>query len=283
MKTILVLIDGAEVGAHVTTRVHELRAHFPDLVVQVLVPAAKAVASLYGHQFDGVERAHEQLRHSVQLFANIGVSASGEVGVHDPMRATRNVLNHLEPDLILVSTFPLGTSRWLNMDLPHRLRRRFGIPVEYVMGKPVNDNDWRTISEPLQGPLRVLLVEDSPAEAHLMRHVLAESEIRIDLAVVADGAEAITEMRRRGQNRPDLILLDLHMPHIDGHEFLKIAAGEFDVDSLNVTVVTSSSDDRDRELAHALGAGAYVFKDADIEAFTETILSVVDEVALVGG
>lgn len=279
VNTVLVLIDGAEVGAHVTTRVHELHATAPDLNVYVLVPAAAAVASIHGHQVEGVERAHAQLEAAIALFENIGLRATGEVGPHDPMKATKQALTHLRPDLILVSTLPLGSSRWLNMDLPHRLRRRFRIPVEYVMGKPVNDNDWQTLPDPIEGPLRVLLVEDSPAEAHLMRHALAESSVRIDLSVVGDGAEAIDELRRRGQDSLDLVLLDLRMPHVDGHEFLEIVGREFDVDALNVTVVTGSRDTGDRELAHALGAGAYVYKDADVEVFTQTIISVIDEVA----
>jgi len=282
MKTILVLIDGAEVGAHVTTRVHELHSVFPDVEVYVVVPVAKAVPSLYGHQVDGSERSHAQLRDAVNLFRSTGVVADGEVGHTDPMKATQDALKHLEPDLLLVSTLPLGSSRWLNMDLPHRLRRRFGIPVEYVMGKPVNDNNWKALPAPITGPLRILLVEDSPDEAHLMRHALADSETRIDLSVVNDGAEALAELRRRGQREVDLILLDLRMPLVDGHEFLEIVGQEFDVDALNVTVVTGSTDPGDQELAHALGAGAYVFKDADIEAFTDTIISVIEEVAHMG-
>ncbi len=278
MKTVLVLTDGTEVGAHVTTRVHELHLEAPELQVYVVVPAAKSLPSIDGHEVDGGERAEEQLRDAVQLFTNIGVPATGEVGGHDPMRATRHALTLVEPDLILVSTLPLGSSRLLNMDLPHRLRRRFGVPVEFTMGKPVDDNAWGVIARPLEGPVRILLVEDSPEEARLMRHVLAESNARIDLTVVGNGAEAVDALRSSGQEQIDLVLLDLHMPQVDGHEFLEIVADEFDVDALNVTVVTGSTAVADRERAHALGAGAYVFKDPDIHVFSQTIQSVIDEV-----
>ncbi len=278
MKNVLVLTDGTEVGAHVTTRVHELHGSEPDLAVFVLVPASKVVASIHGSEVSGDERAAAQLQEAIRLLKSIGVDARGRVGGHDPMQATRQVFSEVNPDVILVSTLPLGSSRWLNMDLPHRLQRRFGIPVEYVLGKPVNDNDWANPPEPIEGPISILLVEDSNEEARLMRHVLTETEARIDLTVVGNGAEAVDVLRANGQGHIDLVLLDLHMPQMDGHQFLEIVGSEFDVDALNVTVVTSSTERIDRERAHALGAGAYVFKDSDIHVFTETIQSVIDEV-----
>lgn len=279
MKSVLVLTDETEVGAHVTTRVHELHSNNPDLEVFVLVPASKSVALLRGGEVDGLPRANQQLSDALELFESIGIRATGAVGGHDPMEATRQVLSKVQPDLILVSTLPGGLSRWLNMDLPHRLRRRFGIAVEDVMGIPVNDNDWNRAARPIEGPIRVLLVEDSADEAALMRYALADSAERIDLSVVNNGAEAVDLLRRSGQDNIDLVLLDLRMPVIDGHEFLEIVGEDFDVDALNVTVVTSSTSTEDRVRAHALGAGAYVIKDPDIEVFTESIHSILEEVA----
>lgn len=279
MTTILVLTDETEVGAHVTTRVHELHEADPNLKVFVLVPAAKVVASITGGEVDGAARAHEQLSDAIELFNQINISATGKVGGHDPMEAVRSVMPELEPDLILVSTLPGGISRWLNMDLPHRLRRRFGVPVEDLMGKPVFDSDWKRSRRSIDGPIRILLVEDSQAEAQLMRHALAETQERIDLVVVGNGAAAVELLRKSGQDDIDLVLLDLHMPQVDGHEFLEIVSQDFDVDALNVTVVTSSTSDEDRVRAHALGAGAYVIKDPDLNVFSDAIHSVIDEVA----
>ncbi len=279
MKTVLVLTDETEVGAHVTTRVHELNAAYPDLKVFVLVPAAKVVASISGGQIDGSARAHEQLADAMERFRQIGVSVAGKVGGNDPLEATRAVLPEVKPDLIIVSTFPAGLSRWIGMDLPHRLRRRFGIPVEDLLGKPVFDSDWNRKPRPVQGPIRVLLIDDSEEEAQLVKHALAETDRRVDLSVVNSGSEAVELLRTRGQDDIDLVLLDLRMPKIDGHDFLEILGEEFDVDGLNVTVVTSSTSDDDRARAHALGAGAFVYKDPDIDVFTDTIHSVIDEVA----
>ncbi len=279
MRTVLVVTDGTEVGAHVTTRVRELDEAEPDLHVHVLVPAPKWIPSIHGHQVEGDERANVQLREALDLFDLIGVQATGEVGGPDPMQATGQVLPMVRPDLILVSTLPVGISRWLNMDLPHRLVRRFGIPVEHVMGKPVDDNQWESMPRRHDGPIRILLVEDSADEARIMRFALGETQERIDLTVVGDGAEAVAHIRRYGQDDIDLVLLDLKMPRVDGHEFLEIMARDFDVNALNVTVVTSSVALEDRERAHALGAGAYVIKDPDIHEFTDAIHSIVTEVA----
>lgn len=279
MDTVLVITDGTEVGAHVTTRVREIRTHLPDVRVYVLVPTVKSIASIHGYQIDGDERAKVQLQDAIELFKKTGVDTTGEVGHHDPMRAAARVIPLVKPNLILVSGMPSGMKRWLNMDLPHRLARRFGIPVEHVMGKPVNDNDWETQRRTHDGPLRILLVEDSPAEARLMKYALGETEERIDLTVVGNGAEAIDHVRDAGEAEIDLVLLDLEMPRVGGHEFLEIMGKEFNVDALNVTVVTSSVATEDRERAHALGAGAYVVKDPDIEVFCESIQSIVTEVA----
>ncbi len=125
MTTVLLVTNETEVGAHVTARIHELRETTPDLQLHILVPAAKRVADLAGYEVDGTARAEEQLLSATELFGKIGLSVVGEVGSHDPMKAVRSALSRLKVDLILLATLPLGASRWLNMDLPHRLNRRF--------------------------------------------------------------------------------------------------------------------------------------------------------------
>ncbi len=279
LHNILVLTDGTEVGAHVTTRLLELQSGDPDLHVHLLIPVPKSISSIHGHEIDAHERAELQLRDALALFERIGIEATGQLGGHDPMAAAADVIPLVAPSLILVSTLPMGLSRWLSMDLPHRLARRFAIPVDHLLGKPVNDNDWEAVRRPREGPIQILLVEDSADEARLMRIALAETEERIDLIVVRDGAEAVEHIRVNGQDDIDLVLLDLRMPKVDGHQFLEIMGREFDVNALNVTVVTSSVAEEDRKRAHALGAGAYVVKDPDIHEFRAAIHSVVTEIA----
>jgi hypothetical protein len=62
-----------------------------------------------------------------------GIEVSGEIGDDDPVLAVADVLNRQHIDEIVVSTLPPGASRWIKRDLPHRIARRFGIPVSHVV------------------------------------------------------------------------------------------------------------------------------------------------------
>lgn len=78
--------------------------------------------------------ARQQLRSELARLRELGADASGEVGVSDPMDAIRLAL-HREPfDEIILSTLPPGISRWVQMDLPSRVRRAFKLPVTHVSG-----------------------------------------------------------------------------------------------------------------------------------------------------
>lgn len=164
------------------------------------------------------------------------------------------------------------------MDLPHRLQRRFKVPVDHVVGKPVVESVEHT---PKEGPISVLLVEDQPADVALTKAALERADFEVDLKIAKNGAEAVEALRTYGQSQIDLVLLDLKMPVVDGHRFLEEIGSEeqFDLDALNVVVLTTSSSESDRERAHALGAGAYMIKDPDFEVFAESLSSVLAEVA----
>lgn len=75
------------------------------------------------------EEAEQRLESFMEAFSRLGSSMSGEVGSADPIVATRRVMERSSFDEIIVSTLPLGPSRWLKLDLPARLRRSFPIPV----------------------------------------------------------------------------------------------------------------------------------------------------------
>jgi chemotaxis family two-component system response regulator Rcp1 len=78
--------------------------------------------------------------------------------------------------------------------------------------------------------LNVLLVEDSPGDARLTREAFREANRAVDLHVAADGAEAMAFLRREGMHtsapRPDLVLLDLNLPKMSGHQVLAAHQGE---------------------------------------------------------
>jgi CheY-like chemotaxis protein len=162
------------------------------------------------------------------------------------------------------------------MDLPHRIERRFRLPVEHIVGQAVEE---QITPEPIEGPVRVLLVEDQPADIALTRQAFENDDHEVDIRVAKNGAEALDALRTYGPESVDMILLDLKMPVLDGHEFLDQVGQEFELDKLNVVVLTTSSSDSDRERAHALGAGAYIIKDPDFEVFQNSLASVVGEVA----
>ncbi len=82
----------------------------------------------------GRRLARERLRHALARLRGLGADVSGEVGVADPVEAIRVVLHRWEFDAIILSTLPGRRSRWLEMDLPTRLRRGFKLPVTHVTG-----------------------------------------------------------------------------------------------------------------------------------------------------
>ncbi|MFA6014996.1 MAG: response regulator [Gallionellaceae bacterium] len=121
----------------------------------------------------------------------------------------------------------------------------------------------------------ILLAEDEPADAHLVKAALNENHILADLHHVLDGREALEFLHREGQfsdaPRPDLILLDLNMPRIDGRGFLAAIKLEADLRTIPVVVLTTSEVERDVVSSYDLGAAGYITKPVDIVQFIAAI------------
>eukprot|EP01035_Chromulina_nebulosa_P014123 gene14123-18700_t len=117
---------------------------------------------------------------------------------------------------------------------------------------------------------RILLVDDDPAGAELTIAALAVIDPEADVTVLADGEEALDYVFRRGmfvdrvEELPGAMLLDLKMPKVDGHEVLRQIRSEPDLRELRVVVLTSSDQERDRQLSDELGSDGYVVKPASI-------------------
>jgi hypothetical protein len=79
--------------------------------------------------------ASYRLRHMVDKLHEADIEAEGEVGHTDPLRAVTRALEHQKADEILIATLPLGASKWLDVDLPAALHRRFGLPVTTLTEK----------------------------------------------------------------------------------------------------------------------------------------------------
>ena len=122
----------------------------------------------------------------------------------------------------------------------------------------------------------ILLAEDEPADAHLIKVAIAENHILADLHHVVDGREALDYLQRQGARfadapRPDLILLDLNMPRMDGREFLVAVKQLPDLHDIPVVVVTTSEVERDVVASYGLGAAGYITKPVDVGQFMAAI------------
>lgn len=120
-------------------------------------------------------------------------------------------------------------------------------------------------------PLNILLAEDNRGDVFLVREALKEHQIEHALIVVPDGARALQYIEHLGDEEnapcPDLFLLDLNLPKVDGQQVLKHFRKHPICQRVPVIVVTSSDAPRDRESTAALGAARYFRKPADIDEF----------------
>ncbi len=123
--------------------------------------------------------------------------------------------------------------------------------------------------------VRILLVEDDPADVALARRGFSRAGLGCGLHVVEDGADALAFLRREGQHgsapRPDLILIDLNMPRMDGFEFLRAVKGDPQLCSIPVLVLTTSDSQQDVLSAYQHHANAYVTKPGDFQEFVDLI------------
>ncbi len=114
----------------------------------------------------------------------------------------------------------------------------------------------------------ILLVEDDPDDEALTRRALEKNKVRNELIVAHDGQEALDYLRD-APRLPELVLLDLKLPKIDGLEVLRRLRADERTRLLPVVVLTSSNEERDVATSYALGANSYVRKPVDFKEFTE--------------
>ena len=122
----------------------------------------------------------------------------------------------------------------------------------------------------------ILLVEDNPADEALTLRALKKANIANNLVVARDGVEAVeylipSDQDGLGRKLPQLILLDLKLPKLDGHEVLKRIRADARTRLLPVVILTTSVEDQDRLDGYRLGANSYVRKPVDFTAFAEAV------------
>ena len=128
--------------------------------------------------------------------------------------------------------------------------------------------------------IHVLLVEDDPGDVLITREAFAENKVRNRLSVVNDGVKALQFLRREADyadaERPDLILLDLNLPRMDGHEVLANIKSDADLQRIPVVVLTTSDAEEDVLRSYDLHANAYVTKPVDFERFLGVVRQIDD-------
>ncbi len=127
-------------------------------------------------------------------------------------------------------------------------------------------------------PIDILLVEDNPGDARLTQEVLKDSKVKNTLHIVTDGVEAMDFLYRRGSfqaaPRPDIILLDLNLPRMDGREVLHAIKDEESLRRIPIVVMTTSDDDHDILQAYDLYANCYITKPVDFQRFIEIVKTI---------
>ena len=129
-------------------------------------------------------------------------------------------------------------------------------------------------------PIQVLLVEDSPGDVRLTREALRDANNSIQLHVANDGIEAMAFLRRDGKHahppRPDLILLDLNLPKMDGREVLAHIKENDDLKTIPTVILTTSDAEADIVRSYELQANCYLTKPVQLDAFDALVKSIND-------
>ena len=125
----------------------------------------------------------------------------------------------------------------------------------------------------------ILLVEDNRGDVRLMTHMLAQSGIEHRLSIAHDGVEALSFLQRSGAHRdaprPQLILLDLNLPRVDGREVLAAIKADAELRRIPVIVLTSSRAPQDIRSCYDSHANGYVCKPLNLEGMRTTIEHIV--------
>jgi CheY-like chemotaxis protein len=127
----------------------------------------------------------------------------------------------------------------------------------------------------------ILLVEDNPADVKITQRALKESGVPVELIVVRDGQEAVDYLLRQGTHaqdpewrEPDLILLDLNLPRLNGREVLERVRGTPGLKAVPVIVLTTSSRLEDVREMYAAGANTYIEKPQDFSRFVQVLQTI---------
>lgn len=123
--------------------------------------------------------------------------------------------------------------------------------------------------------ITLLLIEDGEADQQLVARALRSAKIKTDLYIVDNGEDGLAFLRgddEHGNNpRPDLILLDLNLPRIDGKQVLREIRADEKLKDIPVVMLTTSAEEHDITESYRLGVNAYITKPVEVQDFMESV------------
>ena len=126
--------------------------------------------------------------------------------------------------------------------------------------------------------IEILLVEDNPGDVRLTKEALKEGKIKNNLNVVNDGVEALKYLRKQppyqDSGTPDLVLLDLNLPRLDGRQVLESIKSDATLRSLPVVVLTTSEAEEDVLRSYDLHVNCFIKKPVDLGQFVDVIRAI---------
>jgi chemotaxis family two-component system response regulator Rcp1 len=129
-------------------------------------------------------------------------------------------------------------------------------------------------------PIIVLMIEDNPTDVLIAKEGLFSANMLNTLHVADDGIEAMEFLRQRGKYadapRPDLILLDLNMPRMNGQEVLAVIKADDDLKKIPVVILTTSRSEEDVSKAYGLHANCFISKPVDFDEFMKVVRTIQD-------
>ena len=127
----------------------------------------------------------------------------------------------------------------------------------------------------MKKPVKILLVEDNPADIRWTVEIFKEYHITNEIHSVKDGAEALNFLYKQEKYKdyfyPDIIILDLYLPRINGHEVLKRIKNDKNLNSIPVVILTASNSPEDTKIAHKNHANCYISKPLDFRGLMKII------------
>lgn len=129
-------------------------------------------------------------------------------------------------------------------------------------------------------PINILMVEDNPGDARLTREALKDNKLANNLFHAKDGVEAMAFLRREGEHasmpQPDIVLLDLNLPRMDGREVLAEMKEDASLKHIPVVVLTTSEAESDILRSYELHANCYITKPVDLDKFIQIVHGIED-------